>query len=294
LRALREQPLEILVVDNSEGDAATEAISGELGARYLKAPNTGLSGARNLGAAAARGDYVAFIDDDVVPQENWLRALCAPFADPSVVAVTGRIVPLEIVSPAHDVAAAIRWRELGTTRRLFDSSSEDWFERANFGGIGLGGNMAFRRRLFGDWQGFRESLGLGAPLQGGEENFAFFELINRGYAIQYEPEAVVAHPYPESFADLRSRQSRLLSQAVAYMMVLMQEHPEYRRRVIRHALKKRGFRSHAEADAAALRRRVVLPPWEVAAALVRAPLLYMRYRRGDRTRAPLGPEAGTA
>src|SRR5207253_3245738 len=98
--SLTERPGEIIVVDNTDGDEETRLLAQDLGVRYLQAPSTGLSGARNTGARASSGEVVAFIDDDVVPREGWLPALCAPFNDPLVVAATGRIVPLQADAPA--------------------------------------------------------------------------------------------------------------------------------------------------------------------------------------------------
>jgi glycosyltransferase involved in cell wall biosynthesis len=55
---------------------------------------SGLSGARNTGAAAARGDVIAFVDDDAtVIGEDWAAGLLAHFADPDVQVVGGSAVP---------------------------------------------------------------------------------------------------------------------------------------------------------------------------------------------------------
>ena len=285
IRRLADQPREIIVVDNSDGDSETAEVAASHGARYLQVSGTGLSGARNAGARAAAGEFIAFIDDDALAQDRWLTALCAPFDDPRVFAVTGRVVPREVSSPAHEMAASMGWLDLGLEAKVFDLETENWFEMANFGGIGLGGNMAFRRSAFDDWVGFRESFGLGSSLPGGEENFAFFELIREGRAVRYEPNAVVAHPYPETMAALRIRQRLLLGQAIAYMMLMFAEEPDYRGRIVRYAFGGLGVRRRRNRASARFRQRVVLPPWDVAAALGRAPVLFMRCRRASRVKA---------
>ena len=92
-------PLEIVVVDNTHGDAAARAAASQAGARYLVEPVTGVSRARNRGVRAAAGDIVAFVDDDAVPEPTWLRALVDAFGDARVAAVSGRILALDRGGP---------------------------------------------------------------------------------------------------------------------------------------------------------------------------------------------------
>lgn len=54
----------------------------------------GVVGARNTGVEAARGDVIVLTDDDTEAKPTWIERLVAPFEDPSVVGVTGELVPL--------------------------------------------------------------------------------------------------------------------------------------------------------------------------------------------------------
>lgn len=54
---------------------------------------TGLSGARNTGVATARGDVVAFLDDDARAEPGWLAHLLGPYDDEDVLGVGGHAVP---------------------------------------------------------------------------------------------------------------------------------------------------------------------------------------------------------
>jgi hypothetical protein len=163
-------------------------------------------------------------------------------------------------------------------RRVVDRQHPFWFEMANFGGIGDGNNMAFRRYAFDVWPGFDERLGRGAPLHGGEEHHAFFSLIDRGFRVVYTPMAVARHPYPRTMKDLRARHLRDLSSATAYMTFMFAEEPRYRRvlaRYVYEALK--GTPRTWRWEGIVPRQRIV-PKWRMLLACLSGPLLYARSR----------------
>ncbi len=84
--------LEILVVDDASEPPLAEALVG------LRVPlvrldrNLGQSAARNLAAAQASGELLAFIDNDCQAAPDWLHHLVPHFDDPNVAAVGGRVV----------------------------------------------------------------------------------------------------------------------------------------------------------------------------------------------------------
>ena len=88
-----ERPEVILVVDHN--DSLEQAMRARFPAVDV-VPNRlrqGLGGARNAGVARASGELVAFVDDDAVPSPTWLAELGAPFDDPGVSGVGGRVDP---------------------------------------------------------------------------------------------------------------------------------------------------------------------------------------------------------
>jgi len=220
--------LDVIVVDNAGSDSAACEVARRHGATYVFEPRRGVSRARNRGVAVSAADVVAFIDDDAVPAPGWLAALAREFADPEVSAATGKIV---LKAPSGDPALLAECRTYaerrGDARIVIDQRHPRWFVLCNFGGIGDGGNMAFRRSAFDLWPGFDVRLGRGALIDGGEDQHAFFSLIARGGRIVYTPTAVVEHPTPATRSELRERRRRDVSNAAACVALLCVEHWEF-------------------------------------------------------------------
>ncbi len=130
---------------------------------------------------------------------------------------------------------AVPEQGFGHERRVFDRATPFWFEMANFGGIGDGDNMAFRRQALAGSLAFDERLGRGACLPAGEEHYAFYELIERGWRVAYTPDAVVRHPQPETFSGLSEQRLKIMTEGAAYAALLFAEHPSYRGKLMRYA-----------------------------------------------------------
>jgi glycosyltransferase involved in cell wall biosynthesis len=215
--ALNPHANEILVVDNTQGHAETEAVAREFCARYVIEPTAGLSYARNRGLAESSGDVVAYIDDDAIPYEDWLGRLLEPFADERVAAVTGKII-------TPDVQVTDR----SQPPRFVSNKDPHWFEIATFGGLGRGSNMALRRSSCAGWTAFDERLGRGAPFHIAEENYAFASLLTMGHTAAYVPNAIVTHP-PRTRPSVEHQARNSLS----YWFLLFSEFPARRYELLR-------------------------------------------------------------
>lgn len=98
IQAQDHDSFEIVVVEQSTVRApaevaAIDALAHDPRVRILRHPPLGGTGARNTGVRAARGELLAFIDDDDLPGDaSWLTRLERSFADPRCLAVSGRHV----------------------------------------------------------------------------------------------------------------------------------------------------------------------------------------------------------
>jgi glycosyltransferase involved in cell wall biosynthesis len=192
LARLEGPAFQVLVVDNAPQDHATRHLATRRGVDYLCVPEPGVSRARRQGALACTTDVVAFVDDDAEVEPGWLSALLREFRDPRVAACGGRIAWFdpegeEEADPSHQPTEQ---------RRVVDPSVKRWYEKVNFGGLGSGANMAFRRSALGDAAVFHPRLGLGTPIPGGADTYAFFAVVRAGHRAVYTPCAVVRHPLP--------------------------------------------------------------------------------------------------
>ncbi len=108
----------IVVVDNDRDQSAREVVEqfiekSELPVKYVYEPNKGLSYARNKSVENSSGDYIAIIDDDEVPAEDWLLQLYSTLKKFSADAVFGSVVPRFEIEPPDWVSRRkyFYWRD---------------------------------------------------------------------------------------------------------------------------------------------------------------------------------------
>ncbi|MFJ9517270.1 glycosyltransferase family 2 protein [Kitasatospora sp. NPDC101801] len=190
---------EVLVVDNAPaGDDAKTLIRERYAdrVRYLREPVAGLARAHNLGLAAARGELIAFTDDDTLVDRDWLTALTTAFAeDPDAGCVTGLILPAELETAAQAALQQHGGYDKGFAARRWslDQPSGDPLFPFTAGRFGSGANMAFRTGLLRAIGGFDPATGVGTPAHGGDDLLAFFRIVTSGHVLSYQPDAIVWH-----------------------------------------------------------------------------------------------------
>jgi len=207
--------MEVIIVDNRPATGETLALVSDIMLRdgrfrYVAEPRKGLSVARNRGVAEAMSaEYVAFTDDDAVVDPGWLGWLLAPFADKSVTATTGMVLPLELETTAQKRFEQYAGFSKGTHRRCYDLTAERADDRLLYpywgGMFGSGNSMAFRRSALVCAGGFDPALGAGSPTGGGEDIAAFSDAILRGGRLVYEPRSLCWHEHRRGEEALRNQ-----------------------------------------------------------------------------------------
>jgi GT2 family glycosyltransferase len=151
----------------------------------------GLSGARNTGVGAARGEAIAFLDDDAEAAPDWLERLAAWFEDESVAGVGAWVEPNWECRPPAWFPREFNWVVGCSYTGLPEKSSP---VRNLFGGC-----MCLRREVFDLVGGFHTAIGRigGRPL-GCEETELCIRLRQRRpeWRLVYEPRARIYHRVP--------------------------------------------------------------------------------------------------
>lgn len=208
LAALRYRPVEVLVVDNAPANDSTERLvrGSYPQIRYVCEPRPGLNWARNRAIMEATGEIIAFTDDDVVVDANWLSAIVAVFAaNKEVMAVTGLVAPLELETKSQIFFETYGGGGRGFRRRWVHRSNEWGADMHSAWRFGSGANMAYRRTLFERVGYFDAALDLGTVANGGGDLEMFFRLLMQGHTLVYEPSAIVRHRHRRTYEQLRAQ-----------------------------------------------------------------------------------------
>lgn len=200
------QPLEVIVVVDGNPELRKQLDERGGPEMALSTPQpSGLSAARNLGIAHASGTFVAFLDDDTVIEESWLKTLRAVLEDEVVAGVGGVSRPRWEGERPKWLPEELLWT-LGCSYRGMPVKQE--YVRNVYGG-----SACFRRDVFTRLGGFNPSLGRTAVgLAGCEETELCLRV--RGHSpntrFVHDPAAVMYHRVPRS----RQKVSYVLSRCV--------------------------------------------------------------------------------
>ena len=238
-------PGEVLVVDNAPSDDSTRDVALAAGVRHVVEPRPGLNRARERARHEARGEVVAFVDDDARPEPGFVAGVVRGFLDPSVGAVTGLVVAHELATPAQVAFERSGGMRKGVVTQVFTPGSvgPQAFR------LGVGTAMAFRREALDAIGGFDPRIGVGTPSRGGGDLEALWRVLESGRDVVYEPDAVVAHIHRRTHAALVAQHR---DNGVAYASFLRRLELDGRARAARVELLRWHLRRHLVGPIAAL------------------------------------------
>ena len=242
LARLNYPRFEVVVVDNDPVTDATATLirsqSWDVPVHYAREDRRGLAAAHNRGIEVGRGDVVAFTDDDVEVDPDWLAAVAEGFAHhDDVAAVTGLILPAELRTRAQ-----VLLEQHGRFAKGFSPCAFDLWEHRpadplfpfTAGQLGSGANMAFDAGALRAMGGFDPAMGTGTSSMGGDDLVALFSIIASGRRLVYTPQAVVFHYHRDDLQAL-GRQSFGYGVGLgAYLTNVAVHHPGMALNLLRH------------------------------------------------------------
>ena len=190
--------IEIIVVDNCPQEATRAVVEryqrmARFPIRYVAEAREGVSFARNTGIESARGDIIAYLDDDEIAAPDWLEGMLQVYRlYPDAAAVTGKVEPIwEIQPPA--------WFDDGFRLSVSIGGWGEEIKRLCYphGWIWVG-NSSFRRTVFTEIGMFDTRLGRrGKRQSAGEETDLQCRIERAGGHIYYTPKALIQHHVPK-------------------------------------------------------------------------------------------------
>ena len=212
LRAQRDPPPhELVVVDNAPADTLTRDLVEHFPeCRYVVEEAGGLGFARNRALREARGEILAFVDDDAVPADGWLRAVASTFAaDPSIGVCGGPTVPLELETRAQELFEQRGGFPQAFERRVYGQETPDGWHRRHWpmlaGSLYSGCNLALRIEPLRELGGFDDAMGPGTPTTGGDDHDIVYRLLVSGQRLAVEPTALMRHRHRPEMEALESQ-----------------------------------------------------------------------------------------
>lgn len=174
---------EVVVVDDGSPtplEAITAQYDSQIALRLIRQDNAGPASARNTGAAAAQGDYLAFTDDDCQVHADWLTVLAETFTQHPRALIGGQTLnalPENVYSTASQLLIDYIYHYYNSV------SGEATFFASN--------NFAVPRELYQKLGGFDTSF----PLAAGEDREFCDRWLQQGWPMVYAPTMVTYHAH---------------------------------------------------------------------------------------------------
>ena len=196
VRSIRQQTFcewELIVVGQGSAEdveaAVTNGASGDPRVRFLRIPMKGVSRARNAAVREARGDILAFTDDDCEADPSWLDIVYERFLDSPNVGLVGGAV-IRPAAPRFGISAC---PGKVPSEALYQPSAEQ--DNVPVGWDWIGANFALRREVAEAVGGFDEALGPGTAFGAAEDTDYKLRLEAMRVEMLSTPRSIVHHTF---------------------------------------------------------------------------------------------------
>lgn len=216
-QSLDKELFEILIVDNNSSDSTREIaesyVSKDNRVRYIFEGKQGKSVAANRGIKESSGEYIGFVDDDVIVCSTWCSDIIRIFeSDPEIAAIGGKIIPYyDSKKPS--------WFDDKFEIRSWGNAEKYLLNDESFSGFS-GANMAFRKDVLILLSGFDESIGpSGNKFMMGEDTEIFMRLKGIKAVLYYCPAMLVQHYVPSKTMTIKYRMRRSFLSGIGAVII---------------------------------------------------------------------------
>ena len=187
----------VIVVDNACDDTTKEIICSfqktpSFAIQYLSEPSQGKCNAVNLGIKNSTADILAFTDDDVLVDSQWLKQIVNCFRNYNCDGVGGKVLPRYtkqtpqwIKDCAKELGGPIVYYNQGEDTHLYQKPQLEF----------LGANFSCKRDVFDKIGLFRTDIGPGKAVMGDDTEF-INRMVKAGMTLYYCGQSFVWHPVP--------------------------------------------------------------------------------------------------
>lgn len=174
---------EVIVVDDGSSTPPKSVVTNfkhRMNIRLIVQPHAGPAAARNFGATQAKGEFIAFTDDDCIPQEDWLQKMVVSLSESPDVIIGGNTIN-QLTGIVYPTASQL----------LIDYLQSYYNTKKDQAQFLTSNNMAVSANRFREIGGFDTSF----PIAAAEDRELCDRWLFHGFRLVYVPEAIVYHAH---------------------------------------------------------------------------------------------------